>query len=118
MVEFFRIGGYSMFAVLACGLAGLLVALYATGRPSEPRIVLAKRLAIAELFFALSGYASNVAMTLVTVAEENPPGDGFRVMLATGLYESLSPVIMGLSFIALTELAVAIAAYRLARGTP
>lgn len=118
MVEFFRIGGYSMFAVLVCGLAGLLVAVYATGRPSEPRVVLAKRLNVAELFFSLSGYAGNVAMTLYHTAEQNPPGDGFRVMVATGLYESLSPIIMGFSFIALTEVGVAIAAYRLARSTP
>jgi hypothetical protein len=115
MQEFFRIGGFSMFPVLLCGLAALLVALYATGRPEKSLIALGDRLARAELFFAVSGLAANVAATLHTVANTQHTGDGFAVMLTTGLYESTAPVVMGLSFLALAHLALAIAAFRLAR---
>lgn len=115
MLTFFEMGGYSMVSVLLCGLAGLAVALYATSRPSEARITLAERLLKAELFFAVAGYASNVAATLHAVAQSEQEGDGMWRMLLMGLYESTAPVIMGLSFIALAHLALAIAAHRLAR---
>ncbi len=118
MVTFFRVGGFSMFVVLGCGLAALIIALVASGRPTRPRIALAERLAKATLFFSLAGYASNVAMTLYHTANTKHEEGGLVVMLLTGLYESLSPVIMGFSFIALTHLAVAIAAFRLARREP
>ncbi len=115
MVDFFIIGGYSMYSVLLCGLAALGVALYATGRPSEARIVLAERLARATVFFALAGYASNVAATFYTVSDRDHVGDGMWKMAFEGLYESTAPVIMGLTFVALVHLALAITAYRLAR---
>jgi hypothetical protein len=119
MREFFLIGGFSMFPVLFCGLAALLVALYATGRPSAPVIALADRLARAELFFSISGVLANVAVTLRTVASVEHEGeDGFARMLATGLYESQSPAIMGLAFLALAHLALAIASFRLAKREP
>lgn len=118
MLEFFQIGGYSMFSVLLCGLAGLSVALFATSRPSERRIELGGRLIKAEMFFAIAGYASNVAATLDAVSTRKHEGDGMWIMLFTGLYESLSPVIMGFTFIALTHLALAVAAHRLARREP
>lgn len=118
MLEFFQIGGYSMFSVLLCGVAGLLVALMATGRPSAGRIKLAERLIKAEMFFAVAGYASNVAATLDAVSTRQHEGDGMWIMLFTGLYESLSPVIMGFTFIALIHVALAVAAHRLARREP
>jgi hypothetical protein len=111
-------GGYSMFSVLLCGLAGLLIALYATGRPTQARITLAERLVKAEIFFAVAGYASNVAATLYAVSNTEHEGDGMWMMLFTGLYESTAPVIMGFSFIALIHVALAVAAHRLARRTP
>ncbi len=115
MIEFFRIGGYSMFSVLIIGLAGLVVALYASGRPSQRRIALAERLDKATLFFALAGYASNVAATFYTVSHREHSGDGMWMMAFAGLYESLAPVIMGFTFIALTQVALAIAVFRLSR---
>jgi hypothetical protein len=118
LTTFFRMGGFSMFIVLGCGLAGLLVALYASGRPSEPPIRLADRLAKAELFFSIAGYASNVAATLYAVANTEHTGDGFSKMLVTGLYESTAPIIMGFTFIALIHLALGVAGFRLARREP
>jgi hypothetical protein len=111
---FFRMGGFSMLPVLLCGMAALGVALYATGRPAAHRIQLAERLGWAELFFAGSGLFANVATTLWAVAHASPEGEGFRTMLVTGLYESSAPAIMGLSFLALVHVALAIAGYRLA----
>jgi hypothetical protein len=118
MITFFKMGGYSMLSVLLCGLAGLLVALYASGRPSDARIKLAERLIKAEIFFAVAGYASNVAATLHTVSNTQHQGDGMWTMLFTGLYESTAPVIMGFSFIALIHVALAVAAHRQARRHP
>lgn len=118
MRAFFEMGGFSMVPVLLCGLAALLVALYATGRPSRPVIVLAERLGRAELFFAASGLLSNVAVTLWAVSRLDHGDDGFSRMLATGLYESAAPGIMGLSFLALVHLALAIASFRLAKRAP
>jgi len=115
---FFEMGGFSMFIVLACGVAGLLVALYASGRPSEPSIRLADRLAKAELFFSLAGYASNVAVTMWAVSQAEHQGDHFGRMLITGLYESTAPVIMGFTFIALIHVALGVASFRLARREP
>lgn len=115
---FFEMGGFSMFIVLICGLAGLGVALYASGRPSEPPIALADRLAKAELFFSLAGYASNVAVTMWAVSRTEHEGNGFSTMLITGLYESTAPVIMGFTFIALIHVALGVAGYRLARREP
>jgi hypothetical protein len=118
MKTFFQMGGFSMVPVLLCGAAALLVALYASGRPSAPLIALADRLGWAELFFALSGLLSNVAVTLWAVSQSEHEGDGFRKMLVTGLYESSAPAIMGLSFLAVVQVALAIAAYRLAKREP
>lgn len=117
MATFFRMGGYSMFTVLLCGLAALAVALYATARPSAARVKLVDRLIKAEIFFAVAGYASNVAATLYTVSNTEHESDGMWMMLFTGLYESTAPIIMGFTFVALTHVALAIAAYRLARST-
>src|SRR5690606_31178516 len=118
MQTFFMMGGFSMFPVLFCGIAALLLALFASGRPSKGLIVLAERLGWAELFFALSGMLSNVATTLHAVATHEHEGDGFARMLVTGLYESSAPGIMGFAFLALVHLALAIAGYRLARRAP
>ena len=118
MMMFFEMGGYSMFSMLLCSLAGLLVALYATSRPSEPRIVLAERLAKADVFFALAGYASNVAATFHYVTTHDHGPDGYAMILITGLYESTAPVIMGFTFVALIHTALAIAAFRLAKQAP
>jgi hypothetical protein len=118
MKTFFEIGGFSMYPVLLCGVAALLVALYATGRPAKHLIVLAERLGWAEVFFALSGFLSNLAMVFYTVGRPEHEGDGFAKMLVTGLYESTAPAIMGLSFLALVHLALAIAGYRLAKREP
>lgn len=115
---FFEMGGFSMFIVLGCGLVGLLVALYASGRPSEPPIRLADRLAKAELFFSLAGLASNVAATLWAVSRAEHADGGFSTMLVTGLYESTAPIIMGFTFIALIHVALGVAGYRLARREP
>ena len=118
MKTFFEIGGFSMYPVLLCGLAALLVALYATGRPEKHLIVLAERLGRAELFFALSGLLSNLAMVFYSVPKLAAEGADFAATLSTGLYESTAPAIMGLSFLALAHLALAIAGYRLAKREP
>ena len=118
MKAFFQMGGFSMFPVLLCGTAALLVALYAAGRPQKHLIVLSERLGWAELFFALSGMLSNVAVTLWAVSQSEHRGDGFSRMLVTGLYESSAPGIMGFSFLALVHLSLAIAGYRLAKREP
>lgn len=116
---FWKAGGWSMYPVLLVGLAALGIAIMASGRPSEPRIALARGLLRAELYFALCGYATNVASTFFAVSQsEHASLLDMWVMVFTGLYESTSPIIMGLAFIALGQLALAIAAHRLARQAP
>ncbi len=118
MVRFFQIGGFSMFVVLACGLAHLLLGIYAIRRPTAARIELAERLIKAEIFFSVGGVASNLAMTFLTVASTEQSLHQMWLMCFTGLYESLAPIIMGLTFVALTHVALALAGHRLARQTP
>lgn len=118
MLNFFQIGGYSMFSVLFCGLAGLIIALVAIGRPTDARIKLAERIIRAVMFFSIAGYASNMAATFNAVSTRQHEGDGMWMMLFTGSYESTAPVIMGFTFIALIHLALAVAAHRLSRQEP
>ena len=112
MIEtFFRMGGFSMVPVLLLGLGALGVAVYASARPEERTLGLARRLGWSVLFFSLCGLLANVAATLHFVSGLAPDEDRLSV-LCTGLYESTAPGIMGMAFLALTHLAIAVAAYR------
>ncbi len=116
---FWKAGGWSMYPVLVLGLVALGIAIVASGRPTAPRITLATGLLRAEVYFSVGGYATNLATTFFAVATfEHETTHAMWVMAFTGLYESMSPLIMGLSFVALGHLALAIAAYRLARQAP
>jgi len=116
---FWKAGGWSMYPVLVLGLVALGIAIAASGRPTQPRIALAMGLLRAELYFSVGGYAMNVATTFFAVSQyAHESIESMWLMVFTGLYESTSPIIMGLAFLALGHLALAIAAYRMAHQQP
>ena len=113
MFTLIRNGGAPMIFVLLFGLMALGGGLFAVFQKGRLREGYVRWMLVATLGATLSGTASDVGMTLVTVSRWKSEGKAQWVdALLEGLSESMSPGIMGFSLIGMTALAMAIARRR------
>jgi hypothetical protein len=107
MIDFFRAGGFSMWIVLAFGLA-ILASSFALLRDPDPRRLAAVRaLTWGTAFAIIGGVASNVIAVLHYIVRHDDPG-----ALYQGLAEALTPAVLGAMFLSVAWLFVAVAVRR------
>jgi hypothetical protein len=115
MIEFFQAGGFAMWPVLFFGAAALVTAALFARQPDERRMALIRALNLTTLFAMFTGFAANIATVMYFVpriAAER--GEPVANIVMIGIGESLSPVIMGGSFLTLVWLVAAVGMRRLA----
>ena len=99
------------------GLAALGSAVGYAIRPDGPRRSLTRGLSLATLFATLAALAAALGATLNALAGRRMADLSLEVphgalMLLTGLAESMSPLIMGFTLLALTAMFGAVGGYR------
>lgn len=112
MLEFFRNGGFSMYPVLVFGLLTLGAAIHFAMRADKKVRNFIEPMYKVVVFSSVTGLLTDLA-TVCGYLESHELGAKFATTCAEGLKESLGPVIMGSSFLALTFLFVAIGQRRL-----
>lgn len=111
-------GGFPMFIVLAFGLATLLFAARFTYRPDGRSPAPVWSLAIATAASTVTGVASDLAavghQAPRFLREHASDGAGYDLprVLIQGFAESMAPVILGSTFVALSALLVAVGLLR------
>jgi hypothetical protein len=107
MIDFFRAGGFSMWIVLALGIA-ILASSFALMRDPDPRRLGAVRaLTWATVFAIVTGVASNVIAVFRYIARHDEPQ-----ALYQGLAEALTPAVLGSAFLSAAWLVAAVAVRR------
>jgi hypothetical protein len=119
MLTLFRDGGWSMFIILAFGLAALLTAASHAIRPDPVREGFLQWMSRALFWAVLCGITSDLA-TLCHYAAQDSGAQGealtsdMRARIALqGFGESMSPAIMGFAFLALIALLTAVGRRRI-----
>jgi hypothetical protein len=113
MLEMFREGGFPMWVILALGLVSLAAGLRAVMKPSERRIVSLQHFSGATLYATLVGLTAALGAVFHHApgfAEEH--GLPVQAAVLQGLGESMSPVIMGFTFLAIAAVFRAVAERR------
>jgi hypothetical protein len=114
MLDFFRAGGFSMWIVLAFGLA-ILASSFALLRDPDPRRLAAVRaLTWATVFAIAGGVASNLIAVFSYLARHDDP---LRDALCQGLAEAFTPAVLGGMMLSVAWLFVAVAVRRRATTT-
>jgi hypothetical protein len=114
MLTLIRDGGWSMFVILAFGLAALLTAASYAIRPDPAREGFLQWMSRAVLWAVLCGLASNFATVCAVLAhDETLSTEMQRRILFEGSAESLSPAIMGFALLALVALLTAVGRRRI-----
>jgi hypothetical protein len=113
MMTLIREGGFPMWVILGLGIGALVTAFRAVLMPSQARLATARQLARATLYSTLVGVAAAFGAVFhhaprIADAEKVELG---RVVLQ-GLGESMSPLIMGFTILALVALFTAVAEKR------
>jgi hypothetical protein len=122
MLTLFRNGGVPMWFILLFGLVALGGAAFFAARAERKLLGFIKWMSLATVFSVLSGTAADLGTTCFTVSHaitgQWPNGTPFKydgpwsAMLLEGIAESMSPMIMGMSLLALTALLTAIGSRR------
>jgi hypothetical protein len=113
MVTLFRNGGFVMYFILLFGLLALIPAVASVFRSDTKNHGYVKWMLIALLGSIVSGTCADVGATLRFVVDAKNKNDPtWSTSLLEGLQESLSPSLLGMSFITLTALALAVAKRR------
>ena len=109
MIVFLRAGGLSVWLALVVGIAILWAAISYAWKPGEYKLARIRPLSLAMVFAALSGLASGLAATAhrITTDAELAQSADFRLLLLTGIGESLVPAILGFAILAVSWLLVA-----------
>ena len=120
MMELFRAGGFSMFGVVAFGLAALVAAaLFARG-PRPERLGFIASMAFGTAFMSLAGTVSDLAKVFTFVPSLVTDGKLDRAQLPLivmqGISESMSPMIFGFTLLALVGFTCAVGFRRLNRA--
>jgi hypothetical protein len=111
MVQFFMNGGPAMFFVLVLGLAGLVAAGRFMRTPDARRVDTVKALSLATAFATVTAIATDLAAVGYNVAKfEGPLGP----IVLQGFAESMSPAILGGTFLCVTWMLMAVGFRRLA----
>lgn len=122
MLWLIRAGGFPMWFILLFGSLLLLSTGWFAVRPDERRLGLARGAGLATLFSTLAATAAALGATFHTLAGEGDrhpelsivSPDGPRALLM-GLAESMSPMIMGFTFLSLAGFLYAVGAARASR---
>jgi hypothetical protein len=125
MLVLFRDGGFSMFFILGFGFVSLGWGAVYAARGKKKALGFVYAMMAATLFATGSGVMSDMGMVFKTLAGSDDVGEARQAMardvthrtdmLLEGLGESMAPGIMGLSFLALTSLLLAVGAARVGR---
>jgi hypothetical protein len=110
MLEFFREGGFSMFIILALGLADLILAGSLAWRFGERKLGILRPVSLATVFATLLGMTSNIAAVMKNVAQ-NPEwahSPDMHLITMVGIGESMAPAVMGFGILSATWLLVAV----------
>jgi hypothetical protein len=113
MVEMFREGGFPMWVILGLGLVSLVAGARAVISPTERRLILLHHLAMASLYATLVGLVGALGAVFhhaPRFAAEH--GQTVEATVLQGLGESMSPAMMGLSFLLIAALFRAVAERR------
>ena len=121
MLTFFRNGGVPMWFILLFGVMALGAAGFFAVRVDRKLLGFIKWMSVATVCTVVSGTAADLGTTCFTVARivtgENAlpemKGVPWYAIVLEGFAESMSPVIMGMSLLALTALLTAIGRRRL-----
>jgi len=113
MVQFFIDGGVPMLFVLALGLVGLTSAARFMRSPDRRKVPAVVALSVATFFAAATGVVSDVMVFTHAVAQnEELSRQGLAVVLQ-GISESMSPAVLGGTFLCLTWMLMAVGFRRL-----
>ena len=108
MLTFFRAGGFSMWTVLAFGIAAIGIAVGFARQPDARRLALVRALTWVEVFAMLAGVATNAMVILYRAAREPDP----TFLLLQGFAEAITPLVLGGTLLMVAWLAVAIGVRR------
>jgi hypothetical protein len=114
-VEFFQAGGFPMLFVLVFGLVAIGSALRFAVSPAPGRAGPIAAYGAAVLCVSVAGTAFDLATVARYVAARQPTGDELLTVLVIGAGESMSPLVLGSSLVAVAALATAVGLRR--RGT-
>jgi hypothetical protein len=114
LFEFFRNGGMPMGFVLGLGALAVLSALRFMGAPDRRRVATVISLSVATAFSALTGVATDLAVT----AHYAAASDQAHALTLQGFSESMSPAILGGVFLTVTWMIMAAGFRRLAARLP
>ena len=119
MMYLMRAGGQPMWFVLLFGIITMVAATIFAFRPDEGRLGFVRGMTWATVFVVLSGVAAALAATFHKVASTPEWQEGMNIVLypMAGFSESLSPMILGFSMLAIAWLITAIGIRRLS-STP
>jgi hypothetical protein len=126
MTTLIRNGGWPMFLLLALGFVSLAAAAYFAARPDGKHEGFIAWMSKATLWATLVGIVSDIATTLEHTVDILDANERSRIV-QQGFAESMSPGIMGFSFLVLVALLAAVGRRRLdgrrdarqdARGDP
>ncbi len=117
MLQFWIEGGFSMFFVLALGVAALVSSAMFARRPDPRKVDAVKGVGTSLLFASVMGLATNVSAVFHKVPNrpEWAHSPDLSLIVMTGLGESLAPFILGFAILAIQSLLVAYGFRRLAR---
>ena len=118
MLTLFRNGGFPMFFILAFGAIALATAFWFALRPSDRHEGFIRWMARATLYATLSGTLADLLAVMRYVVGHELKGDERALILCEGFGESMSPGIMGFSFLALIALMTAVGRRRLDARRP
>jgi hypothetical protein len=107
-----------MFVILALGVTTLIAAALFARRPELAKVDAIKALARAEVFSVIVGVTSDLGTVGYAIASGKFPDDAVHKIAFEGFGESMSPVVMGFSFLTIAWLVMAVGYRRLRRVTP
>ena len=115
MIEFFKMGGFPMWFVLAFGSLTLAAAVSFARRPAERYIGMIRGMSIATVFIVLSAIASGLVMvaTSVPLTPKWANDPKVALIILTGIGESLTPAVLGFSFLAMAWFVTALGVRRM-----
>jgi len=118
MIELWLEGGFSMFFVLALGIAALVASAMFARRPDPRKVESVRALAASLLFASLMGLATNLSAVFhkVPARPEWAHSPDLNLIVMSGLGESLAPFILGFACLTIHWLLVAYGFRRLARS--
>src|SRR4051812_3825153 len=113
IMTLFRSGGFPMFFILAFGAFALVTSFRFALWPSDRHEGFIRWMGRATLYATLSGTLADLLAVMRYVVGHELKGDARALILCEGFGESLSPGIMGFSFLALVALMTAVGRRRL-----